>query len=78
MRGRLPNRDQRSCRAVHSPIWPRVRTLDRIFTRLRGHDDVWWTRKGPDRPVGPRPPRHRRLGRPRPRPGQRPAGTQRM
>jgi len=23
----------------------RVRTLDRIFTRLRGHDDVWWARK---------------------------------
>jgi peptidoglycan/xylan/chitin deacetylase (PgdA/CDA1 family) len=22
-----------------------VGTLDRIFTRLRGHDDVWWTRK---------------------------------
>jgi hypothetical protein len=23
----------------------RVRTLDRIFIRLRGHDAVWWTRK---------------------------------
>jgi peptidoglycan/xylan/chitin deacetylase (PgdA/CDA1 family) len=23
----------------------RVRVLDRIFTRLRGHDDVWWARK---------------------------------
>jgi peptidoglycan/xylan/chitin deacetylase (PgdA/CDA1 family) len=23
----------------------RVRTLDRVFTRLRGHDDVWWARK---------------------------------
>ena len=22
-----------------------MRTLDRIFTRLRGHDDVWWSRK---------------------------------
>jgi peptidoglycan/xylan/chitin deacetylase (PgdA/CDA1 family) len=23
----------------------RVRVLDRIFTRLREHDDVWWARK---------------------------------
>ena len=23
----------------------RVRVLDRIFTRLRDHDDVWWARK---------------------------------
>jgi peptidoglycan/xylan/chitin deacetylase (PgdA/CDA1 family) len=34
--------------------------------------------QGPDRPVGPRPPRHRHLGRPRPRSGQRPAGTKRL
>jgi peptidoglycan/xylan/chitin deacetylase (PgdA/CDA1 family) len=34
--------------------------------------------QGPDRPVGPGPPRHRRLGRPSPGPCQRPARAQRL
>jgi len=49
----------------------RVRVLDRILTRLRDHDDVWWAPQRSDRPMGPRPPRHRRLGRPRPSPAKR-------
>jgi peptidoglycan/xylan/chitin deacetylase (PgdA/CDA1 family) len=34
--------------------------------------------QGPDRPVGPRPSRYRRLGGPGPGTGQRPAGTERL
>jgi hypothetical protein len=47
----------------HQAAWPRRRVVDS---------------QGPHRPAGPRPPRHRRLGRQRACPGQRPAGTQRM
>lgn len=46
----------------------RVRVLDRVFARLRDRDDAWWARKDQIAPVDPRPPAHRRLGRPRPAP----------
>jgi hypothetical protein len=35
----------RSTAAGHVRV-SRVRAPDRIFTGLRSHDDVWWTRQG--------------------------------
>jgi len=54
------------CTSV-SPGTPPGPRLDRIFTRLRYHATCVGAQR-PDRPVGPRPRGHCRLGRPRPRP----------
>jgi hypothetical protein len=43
--GALPDGGHRPAQTYFRGTSPRVRVLDRIFTRLREHQDVWWARR---------------------------------